>query len=922
MKTKLARALCLLMSLLLLNTLPLMAQNRTSQPNTGSVPKINFEQYKLPNGLQVILHVDKKLPVVHVNQWFHVGSKNERIGRTGFAHLFEHIMFQGSKNAPGEYFSFVEKLGANDANGTTNNDRTNYFATVPSGNLEYLLWVESDRVATLLDALSKDKLDNQRDVVRNERRQSYENQPYGRAFKLLYENVFPTGHPYNWPVIGSHEDLIAASLDDVKDFFRTYYTPNNLSLVIAGDFDPAEAKRLVEKYFGGIPAGPPLDRPTWWIPKLDGEKVVEALDRVPQERVYLAWPTPPFFRAGDADLDLAASVLTDGLSARLNKILVYDKQLATDVSSFQLSMEISGMFTVIATARPNVSLAQLEQTITEEIARLARTGPTAEELNRAKVKWEFQFVTGLERIGGFGGKADRLNQYFTFWGDPGKFEEDLARYRNATIESVRDTVAKYLNTPNRVVVRFRPETSGRESQAQLDRTKPPQVGADKLFNAPEVKTAKLDNGMELYVVERPDLPKVSVMMATRGGSVADPAGKEGTAHMTATTLDMGTKTRKALEIEDALGDLGTAFISSSGRESATASFEVLKRNLAPAMNIFSDVLLNPVFPDAEVERERKRHLDFLAQQESDPNALASRIRPMLTYGPDHPYGRPHYGLPRTAQQITRADIARFYETNYKPASSALIFVGDITMAEATELARQSFGGWQGGAAPVVNVPETRPYGPGKVFLVDKQDAAQTVILEVMPGPPRKTDDYYALRLADTVWGGVFGARLNMNLREDKGYSYGVFSNQAFLSRAGVWWAQGGVQTNKTKESLMEFISELKLIAGQKPVSETELADAKANRLRSYALNFESLGDIAGQIALLWASGMPMTELQREPTETQRMTLAQVNAAAQKYAVPGKATLLLIGDLSKIQSGIRELNAGEIIILDVEGRPKK
>jgi zinc protease len=887
---------------------------------SGSVPKISFEKYKLPNGLQVILHVDRKLPIVHVNQWFHVGSKNERLGRTGFAHLFEHIMFQGSKNATGEYFSFVEKLGANDANGTTNNDRTNYFATVPSGNLEYLLWVESDRLATLGEALTKEKLDNQRDVVKNERRQGLENQPYGRAFKLLYANVFPAGHPYNWDVIGSHEDLTAASLEDVKEFFRTYYTPNNLSLVIAGDFDPAEAKRLVEKYFGSIPAGPALDRPAWWVPKLESEKIVEAMDRVPQERVYIAWPSPPVYKPGDAELDLAGSIMTDGLSARLNKILVYDKQLATDVSSFQISMEIAGMFTVIATARPGASLPQIEQTITEEIARFARTGPTAEEVNRAKVKWEFQFVTGLERIGGFGGKADRLNQYNTFWGDADKFEADLARYRNATAESIRDTVAKWLNTNNRVVVRFHPETSGRESTTALDRAKQPNVGADKAFNAPEVKNAKLDNGLEIFVVERPELPKVAVALATKAGSVADPAGKEGAAHLTVTTLDMGTKTRKALEIEDALGDLGTAFAGAAGREYSTVSIEVLKRNLAPAMTIFSDVVRNPTFPESEVERERKLHLDSLAQQETDANALARRIRPMLTYGAEHPYGRPHTGLTRTVQQISRADLARYYETNWKPGGSALIFVGDITLAEATELARQNFGSWTGGAPPAITIPEPRPIGPGKVFLVDRQDAAQTVIVELVSGPSRKTDDYYALRLADTVWGGVFGSRLNLNLREDKGYSYGVFSNQVFLSRAGVWWAQGGVQTNKTKESLTEFINEMKSLGGQKPISETELTDAKANRLRGYALQFESLGAIAGQIADLWAAGLPMSEMQRETVETQKATLATVNAAAQKYAVPGRATLLLIGDLSKIEAGIRELNAGEIVILDVEGKP--
>lgn len=298
-------------------------------PKQSGMPKVEFEKYTLSNGLQVILHVDRKLPIVHVNQWFHVGSKNEKPGRTGFAHLFEHMMFQGSKNAAEDYFTYVEKAGANlregGVNGTTDNDRTNYFATVPSGNLEALLWVESDRLATLTEALNQEKLDNQRDVVKNERRQGLENQPYGRAFKLIVENLHPAGHPYSWMVIGSHEDLTAASLDDVKEFFRTYYTPNNLSLVIAGDFDPAETKRLVEKYFGGIPPGPALDRPARWLPKLEGERIIEALDRVPQARTYMTWPVPEYFSPEEAPLELASAILTDGLSARLNKVLVYDR---------------------------------------------------------------------------------------------------------------------------------------------------------------------------------------------------------------------------------------------------------------------------------------------------------------------------------------------------------------------------------------------------------------------------------------------------------------------------------------------------------------------------------------------------------------------------------------------------------------------
>jgi zinc protease len=932
-------SLLLALFLLLSQILPVVAQNRRrnnptppAQPGQTSgssgeatVPKITFEKYTLSNGLQVILHVDRKLPVVHVNQWFHVGSKNERAGRSGFAHLFEHMMFQGSKNAVGEYFSYVEAAGANlfagGVNGTTSEDRTNYFATVPSGNLEQILWLESDRLATLTDALTIEKLNNQRDVVKNERRQGLENQPYGRAFKLIVENLYPSGHQYAHDVIGSHEDLTAASVDDVKDFFKTYYTPNNMSLVIAGDFDPAEAKRLVEKYFGTIPAGPPLDRPAKGVAKLDSEKIIEVNDRVAQERSYFAWHTPAYFDTGDAELDLVATILSDGLSARLNKVLVYDKQLASDVVSFQWAHEQAGTFVIWATARPGASLKQIEAMVTDEIARLSQTGPTPAELARAKTKWEFGFVTGLERIGGFGGKSDRLNQYNTFLGDPNKFEADFARYRSATTESVRDTVSKWLNTRNRLLIRFHPEPAGRESQIAIDRSKIPALGGDRPFMVPPVKTAKLDNGMDIFVIERPDLPKVAVRLETRAGSVHNPVGKDGLADLTVETMKRGTKTRNALQVEDALGDLGTAIFGGAGRESSSISFEVLKRNLSPALVIFSDVVRDPAFPADEVDREKKKRLDALAQDAEDANAIANRVGQMLAFGADHPYGRPGRGLPSTIQPLTREDFTRFHEANWKPGSSALIFAGDITLDEAKALAHQNFGNWSGGAAPTVSIPQPKPAGPGKVYLVDRQDAAQTIVMQILPGARRKTEDYYAINLADAVWGGGFGTRLNLNLREDKGYSYGVFSFPTFFSEYGMWQSSGGVQTNKTKESVVEFVKELKFFAGEKPITEKELLAAKANRIRGYAQQFESLGRLADQVATLWAYGLPMSELQEETTGLERSTLASVNSAAKKYAVPGSTMMLLVGDRAKIEAGLRELKLGDIVILDAEGKVK-
>ena len=925
--TRRLKTFVLLMSavLLLFGVINGLSQEAAKNSSAASdVPKIVFEKYTLPNGLQVILHVDRKLPMVHVNNWYHVGSKNERVGRTGFAHLFEHMMFEGSQDANAKYFGFIEKAGANlfegGVNGTTNEDRTNYFESVPSGNLEYVLWLESDRLATLTNVLTKEKLDNERDIVKNERRQGLENQPYGRAFMLITENVYPAGHPYSHTVIGSHEDLTAASVDDVKDFFHTYYTPNNLSLAITGDFDPGEAKRLIQKYYAPIPPGPALDRPRHWVTQLPTEKVIEVKDHVPQERTYFAWPSPAFFDADDAKLDLVSLILTDGLSARLNKALIYDQQICSDVVSFQNSSEIAGSFVIWVTARPGAPLPQAEKVTNEEIAGLAKDGPTSAELNRAKTKWEFQYVTGLERIGGFGGKADQLNTYNVFLGDPDKFAADVERHRAVTAEDVRRATAKWLDTNNRVVVRFHPETSKAQAGLTVDRSKTPELGADKPFQAPEVKSAKLENGMEVFVVDRKDLPKVAVRFVTRAGSTGDPQGKEGLASLTVEVMKRGTATKKALEIDDSLGDLGTSLGGGAGKESASLDFEVLKRNLGPALAILGDVARNPNFPAEELDRERKLRLSELAQAENQPNSISSRISPMLAYGRNHPYGRPTSGFPATVEKLTPEDMAQFHDTYWKPGGSALIFAGDITLAEATDLAKTNFGTWKGAAPKGATIPAPQPLGPGKVYLVNRPDAAQTVVAVILPGPARGASDYYDLSLANTVWGGAAGARLGMNIREDKGYSYGVFSFPSSFAKYGTWRASGGVQTNKTKEALVEFQKELKFIAGEKPITEKELAGARQNRVRGYAQQFEAMRQVGSQVEELWIHGLPMTEMQHEPDELQKATLDAVNAAAQKYARPSGATLLLVGDLAKIESGVRELNLGEVVLLDVQGNP--
>ncbi len=891
----------------------------------SQVPEIQFEKYTLPNGLQVILHVDRKLPIVHVNQWYHVGSKNEKPGRTGFAHLFEHMMFQGSKNVPGEYFSVVEELGANlqegGVNGTTDNDRTNYFATVPSGNLEQLLWLESDRLATLMDGVDLAKLDNQRDVVKNERRQGLENQPYGRWFEILSNELFPFGHPYSWPVIGSMADLTAASLEDVKEFFHTYYTPNNLSLVIAGDFDPAVAKPLVEKYFGSIPPGPALARPKVDPVTLAAGKTLEIADRVPQERVYMVWPTPELYSAGDAALDLAARVLADGLSSRLTKALVYDAEKATTVNAFQFGTEIANCFVVIANARPGVDVAELETLVAAEVAKLAKTGPTAAELDRAKNKLETQYISGLERIGGFGGKADLLNQYNTYLGDPGRFAWDLARWRGVTPAQVQQATQRYLDTDKRLTLRFRPEGSTRPTVADPDRSVAPQIGAEKRFVAPDVATAKLANGLEIFVVERRELPKVAVQFTTRAGVIADPPGKSGTAHLAIQTVDLGTAKRSALEIEAALGDLGTVLTGGAIREGANLQIEVLSRNVDAALGIVAEVIRTPSFPQTEFDREKQNLLANLQQQNNNPNAVGARVRSLLAFGREHPYGRPSQGFPSTVESITREDVARLWQERVKPGSSVLVFVGGLSLDEAAKLAEKHFGSWSGGAAPEIAIGPPQMAAAGKIYLVDRQDAAQTVVTQFLAAPAIGHADDDALTLADSVYGGGgFGTRLNLNLREDKGYSYGVFSSLQQYTDGGIWYGGGGVQTDKTAESVIEFVQELKGLAGDRPIADTELESSRLRRLRGTSQEYEVYANVGGKIATLWLQKRLLSELQAEPDRIAHVSLAATNAAAAKWARAEKASILVVGDRAKIEDKLRALNIGEIVVLDVEGKP--
>ena len=895
------------------------------------LPRVTFEKYTLPNGLQVILHVDRKLPVVHVNHWFHVGSKVERPGRTGFAHLFEHLMFEGSEHAPEGYFKYIEQAGGNlregGVNGTTSNDRTNYFATVPSGNLEYVLWLESDRIATLADALTGENFENQREVVRNERRQTTENQPYGRWYELVNEHLYPAGHPYSWPVIGRHEDLEAATVEEVAEFFRTYYTPNNLSLVIAGDFDEAFARDRVDHFYGGLEPGPLLERRRRWVPSLPEGKIVEVTDRVPQARVHMIWPAPERFDPDETALDAAAAVLGDGLSSRLEKQLVYDLRLCTEVSVFNYAREISGLFGVIATVRPDRDVLEVEGLVTGQIEKLSAGGPSRDEVERARTVWEYQYVSSLERIGGFGGKADRLNESNTYKNDPGYFQVEHERFRNLTGSKIAEAVERWLVSRHGLTLRYHPDTlprstdpdpAGAAGGGALDRSMVPALGSDTPFQTPEVHEDRLDNDLAVLVVEQHDLPKVAVSLNVKTGGVHDPPDRSGTSQLMLQIMDKGTRSHGALDLDEALSRLGTVIGKTMYLESARLGLDVLTDKLPSAMALFSDVARNPLFPEEELERERHRHLDHLAQQASHPQYLAQRLCPGLVFGDDHPYGRPVQGYASSVAEMSRYDIARSYEENWRPDQSALVFVGDITHDQAMKLADQRFGSWKGDVRPAKSVPDPSPgRKTNRISLVDRPGAPQTVVCQFIDAPSRDTPDYHALRLVDAIWGGGFQSRLNLNLREEKGYTYGVSTSLGLLGVSGYWKAQTSIQADKTGEVVQELMAEMEGLGGRRPVSWEELEEARTARIRGYAQRFESLRRIAGSIGGLWSSGRPMTDLRDAVENLRSVTLEEVRSAAGKYLDVRRAGFLLVGDRSSIESQLADRGLATPEVLNPE-----
>jgi zinc protease len=915
--------------LLMLAVMGAAACGRGTPPAATDLPAIPFEKYTLANGLEVILSEDHRLPLVAVDVWYHAGPANQPHGRTGFAHLFEHMMFQGSKHVPGDsHFRLLDAAGATTVNGTTNLDRTNYFQTLPSNHLELALWLESDRMGYLLDTIDQRALANQQDVVRNERREVIENRPYGLVNEAVYRLLFPEGHPYHASVMGSHADIQAARLEDVKAFFKQFYRPNNASLAIAGDFDAAAAKALVEKYFGSLSRGPEVPRPFVEPPRLTAERREVVPDRIQLPRVYVAWVTPSFFKPGDAEADVAAHALGGGNSSRLYRSLVYEKQIAQDVVAFQLSLALGSTFQIIATVRPGRTIQEVEAAIHEEIDRFRQTGPEPIEVERATNTFETSMLQGLEVLGGFGGVADTLNLFNHYVGDPGHLPAYIDAHRKVTPTGVKTFAESYLAPSARVVVHAVPGTpesapavpapvvaagpGARPEAVNPDepwRATAPPPGPPRAASLPTPRAFTLANGLTVIYHARPGLPVASASLVLKSGGDANPVDRTGLANFTAAMLDQGTSSRDAPAIAADVARIGASLEATSSKDSTAITAASLTRHFSAALDLLADVSLRPAFPPAEVERVRTSRLASLQAMRQDPNQVAVVSALAALFGPVHPYGYVELGTRESVERTTRDDLAAYWKRHFVPANAALVVSGPLDEAALRPVVEPAFGGWPAGPVqPVTLGPPRR--APSRVIVVDAPGAPQTELVVATIGPPRSTPDYPAVVVMNAALGGLASSRLNVNLREKHGYSYGAGSQFVFRKHPGPFWVASAVRTDATAPAVAEILKEVRRM-GQAPLSGDELDTAREASARALPADFETTGNTVWALASLFIYGLGLDYYAVLPPAIRAVSADAVQKAAATYLDPDQMVVVAVGDRARIEPGLRKLNLGRL-----------
>jgi zinc protease len=886
------------------------------------VVDIPYQKVVLDNGLTLIVHEDHKAPVVAVNIWYHVGSKDERPGRTGFAHLFEHLMFNGSENYKDDWFKVMEAAGASKLNGTTWLDRTNYFQNVPTSALDLTLWMESDRMGHLLGAIDQKVLDEQRGVVQNEKRQRT-NAPYGKVDELITTNTYPAGHPYSWETIGSMADLNAASLEDVKEWFRTYYGAANAVIVLAGDITLADAKQKVEKYFGDIAAGPVINRQEEWIAKMTGTRRAMVQDHVPQARIYKVWNIPGYKTRDFTLLDMTCDLIGNGKNSRLYKRLVYTDRTATAVAAEIGPFEIGSQIQLYVTVKPGSDPAAVEKALDEELAKFIATGPTAAEVDRVRTGNFAGFVRGMERIDGFGGKSSILAESMVYGGTPDYYKTRLGWVGSATPADVQGAAKRWLSD-GVFIVNVVPTPEYKTVASTVDRSKRPDTGTPPSLTLPAPTRAKLSNGLQVVVVERHNAPVVDFTLIADAGFAADSSAKPGTARLSMLMLQEGTKTRNSVAIAERAETLGATLGVGSSLDRSFLRMNALSSKLGESLDLYTDLMMNPTFPAKELERLRGQTLATIQQEKANPAASIQRLMPKLIYGEGHAYSNPASGTGtvEAVTSLTSAELAAFYKRWIRPDNAVLLVVGDTSLAKIQPMLEQRFAAWRAPAdpKPAKNIASVQLPAKARVYLINRTGAEQSQIMAGTIGPTRADPKHIQFVALETLIGGNFVSRLNMNLREDKHWTYGAGARVTDAVGQGMFRAGAGVQTDKTAESMVEIRKELRDLLTTKQTDDAELKFTKDSIAISLPGNNETSTEIAGSYGEILIFGLKDSYWNDFVGDLTALTPAQVNAVAADLIHPEALTWVIVGDLAKIEKPVRALNFGEVTVLDTDGKP--
>ena len=921
--------------------LPLVLSCEAAGPKLS----IDYEQYQLDNGLNVVLHQDHSDPVAAVAILYHVGSGRETVGKTGFAHLFEHMMFQSSQHvAEDEFFQKIQAAGGT-LNGGTNQDQTIYYEVVPNNSLEMALWLESDRMGWLLPTITTEALVNQQGVVQNEKRQNYDNRPYGNTRYILGKLLFPPGHPYNWQTIGSFDDLANATVEDVRDFFRTWYRPNNATLVIAGDFDPAQARAWVEKYFGEIEAGDPVPDPQPRNVQLTQTRKVYYEDNFANApELNMVFPTVENFSADSYALSMFGQLFSVGKKAPLYKVIVEEKKLAPSVSGFQQSQEVAGAFAIQVRAFPNTSLTDVEGAVKEAIARFEEDGFTEDDLNRIKAQFETGFYNGISSVLG---KSFQLASYAEYAGSPGFITEDIERYLGVTSDDIWRVYNTYIKDKPYVSTSFVPRgqsalaAEGSEAfdvpptpavlesaaagvevppvepiPSSFDRSVEPAKGPDPTITVPAVWTHTYANGLKLYGVEHHELPLIQFSLTLEGGGLLDSMEKPGVANLMTDIMMEGTANRTPLELEEAIDELGANINMYTSKQAIIMNANGLRSKASEIFGLAQEILLEPRWDETEFARIKDETVENINRQMVSPAAVAANVFNKLVYGENSILGQSTLGTPQSVPTITMDDMRGFYDAYFSPSVANIAVAGDITQAEAIELFRPLEAAWPAKDVAAPDYPEPQEQASTALYFVDIPGARQSQIYVGHLGPDQFNPDFHAVTVMNYQLGGNFNSVLNMILREEKGFTYGARSYFGGGVYPGTFAASSGVQSTATRESVEIFRDEI--ARHREGISEEDLAYTKNAMALSDARRFETMGALIGMLNTIATYDKPVDYVLQEEEVTRGMTVEELRELAQEYLHPDRMIYLVVGDAASQLGQLRGLGLGTPILLDVNG----